>query len=82
MRSAFIGRGMRMEFRHPEHQTVTTSPVVENQETRRPAKLQPRVAVTIRTVLPLVQGIRPEAKVLGFNEVIAGCQLWSHRSRF
>jgi hypothetical protein len=33
MRSAFIGRGMRMEFLHPEHQTVTTSPVVEIKET-------------------------------------------------
>ncbi len=29
MRSAFIGRGMQLEFRHPEHQTITTSPIVE-----------------------------------------------------
>jgi hypothetical protein len=29
VRLAYIGRGMRLEFRHPEHQTIITSPIVE-----------------------------------------------------
>jgi hypothetical protein len=29
LKVSFIGRGMCLEFRHPEFQTITTSPIVE-----------------------------------------------------
>jgi hypothetical protein len=29
MRSAYIGRGMHLEFRHPEHQVIVTSAVLD-----------------------------------------------------
>lgn len=29
LKVAYIGRGMHLEFRHPEHRTITTSRVVE-----------------------------------------------------
>jgi hypothetical protein len=29
LKMAFIGRGMHLEFRHPEYRTVITSPIVE-----------------------------------------------------
>ncbi len=32
LKSNFIGRGMRLEFRHPLFQTVTTSPILEVQQ--------------------------------------------------
>ncbi len=32
LKAGFIGRGMHMEFRHPEHQTVVTSRVREIKE--------------------------------------------------
>lgn len=28
LKSGFVGRGMRLEFHHPEHKMVTTSPIV------------------------------------------------------
>ena len=31
----FIGRGMRLEFRHPTYQTITTSKIVEIRPARR-----------------------------------------------
>jgi len=34
----FIGRGMRLEFRHPTYQTITTSRIVEIRPARRYAK--------------------------------------------
>ena len=34
LKAGFIGRGMHMEFRHPEHQTVVTSRVREVREVR------------------------------------------------
>jgi len=34
----FIGRGMRLEFRHPTYQTITTSRIVEIRPARRPSK--------------------------------------------
>jgi len=34
LRAAFIGRGMRLEFRHPSFQTVVTSRIVEIREHR------------------------------------------------
>ena len=29
LRRTFIGRGLQLEFRHPQHMTVLTSPIVE-----------------------------------------------------
>jgi hypothetical protein len=29
LKVSFIGRGMCLEFRHPDYQTITTSPIVE-----------------------------------------------------
>ena len=29
LKASFIGRGMHLEFRHPEYQTITTSRIVE-----------------------------------------------------
>ena len=34
----FIGRGMRLEFRHPDVRTITTSRIVENREAPRASK--------------------------------------------
>jgi hypothetical protein len=34
----FIGRGMRLEFRHPTYQTITTSRIVEIRAAYRPSK--------------------------------------------
>jgi hypothetical protein len=32
IRRAFIGRGMHLEFRHPQDRTITTSKIVEIRE--------------------------------------------------
>jgi len=34
----FIGRGMRLEFRHPTFQTITTSKIVEIRPAARPSR--------------------------------------------
>ena len=39
LKAGFIGRGMHMEFKHPEHQTVVTSRVREIKEVARQASV-------------------------------------------
>ena len=44
LKAGFIGRGMHMEFRHPEHQTVVTSRVREVREVAAAGRQTPVVS--------------------------------------
>lgn len=46
LKTEFIGRGMRMEFRHPDHQTVLTSRILEIWE--RPAPVDASAPASVQ----------------------------------
>ena len=41
LKKDFVAPGMRLEFHHPQHDIVTTSPIVSVREVRRPSPAPP-----------------------------------------